>query len=138
MKLRSIILLLLIAGVIGVIISQSMDSLSQYTDFAEAKASGKEVHVVGKWVKRDQYSYDPNQDLFQFYMEDSTGITQLVHYRDPKPVNFESAEKVVVIGQYEQEKDVFKANKILMKCPSKYENGELQEAQPQTVSNVSS
>ena len=134
MKIRSIVLLLLIAGVIGVIISQSMDSLSQYTDFETAKTSGKEVHVVGKWVQRDQHSYDPNKDLFQFYMQDSTGITQQVHYRDPKPVNFESAEKVVVIGQYEE--DVFMANKILMKCPSKYETGELKEASARPVSNT--
>ena len=43
---------------------------------------------------------------------------------------FETADKIVVIGKYEG--DVFVADKILMKCPSKYQNNQL-EGHPSNV-----
>ncbi|RMF53905.1 MAG: cytochrome c maturation protein CcmE, partial [Bacteroidetes bacterium] len=46
------------------------------------------------------------------------GWVARVRYPDPKPINFESAQKIVLIGQYRD--SVFYAEKILMKCPSKY------------------
>jgi len=127
MKTSRLILLLLVAGVFGLMAAYSFDSLSQYASFKEAQASGQEVHVVGEWIRQDEAR--TLTDGFQFYLQDSTNTTAFVHYDNPKPVNFESAEKVVVIGQYQGE--IFKANKILMKCPSKYEENSIQaEAQP--------
>ena len=41
-----------------------------------------------------------------------------MHYWDPKPASFEDAEKIVVEGYLNGE--VFEAEHILMKCPSKY------------------
>lgn len=127
MKTSSIVLLVAIAGVVGLMLYYSKDSFSQYTNFAEARKAAQEVHVVGEWVNREDAQYDANRDLFQFYLRDTTGETQLVHYFDPKPVNFETAEKVVVIGKFPREsaQPVFVAEKILMKCPSKYEATEI-------------
>lgn len=101
---------------LGVNLSQNA---SIYTDFATAKASDNQVHIVGQWVQREEASYDQNQDLFSFYLKDTLQRTELVHYYDPKPINFEQAEKVVVVGGYDN--DQFVADKIVMKCPSKYE-----------------
>jgi len=102
--------------VLGINFSQSA---SVYTDFASAKASGKEVHIVGEWVERDAAQYDPATDLFTFAMRDTLKAVETVYYYDPKPINFEQAEKVVVIGAYQGER--FVADRIVMKCPSKYE-----------------
>ena len=56
-------------------------------------------------------------------MQDTLNRVELVRYYDPKPTNFEQAEKVVVIGGYEE--GAFVAEKIIMKCPSKYEEEEI-------------
>ncbi|MEM7367664.1 MAG: cytochrome c maturation protein CcmE [Bacteroidota bacterium] len=112
----AIVALAIFLVALGVNLSQNA---SIYTDFATAKASNNQVHIVGKWVQRDQASYDQSQDLFSFYMQDTLKRVEMVHYFDPKPINFEQAEKVVVVGGYKQ--DQFVADKIVMKCPSKYE-----------------
>jgi len=96
-------------------------SMSIYTNFSVAKESGDYVHIVGKWVERDKASYNPNLDQFMFYLEDSTKAVELVRYHEPKPNDFEKAEKVVVIGKYLDKEKLFEADKIVMKCPSKYE-----------------
>ena len=51
-------------------------------------------------------------------VEDENGIERKVHYLNPKPANFEDAEKLVVEGSMKG--DVFVADYILVKCPSKY------------------
>lgn len=67
---------------------------------------------------QDRAKYDNAQDLFTFYMQDTTGCTSLVNYYDPMPANFKSADRITVQGKYEG--NAFVADKILMKCPSKY------------------
>ncbi len=128
MKTTHIVILVALAGFVALLGINLGKNTSTYTDFSAAKASEKEVHIVGEWVNRDQSNYDPTRDLFQFYMKDTVDNVQLVHYYDPKPVNFEAAEKVVIIGEYNQ--DVFVADKIIMKCPSKFEQTELTAVEP--------
>jgi cytochrome c-type biogenesis protein CcmE len=52
-------------------------------------------------------------------MLDDNGKEQTVTYNEPMPADFTKSEKVVVIGSYEG--DSFHASKILLKCPSKYQ-----------------
>ena len=123
MKLQTIIGLTLLAGFITLLIINFAGSASIYTTFSDAKKRGTDVHIVASWVNREKAQYDATQDIFQFYLQDSTNNVQLVYYHDPKPANFEQAAKVVVIGKYRGE--IFEAEKILMKCPSKYNHQEL-------------
>ena len=44
---------------------------------------------------------------------------QKVYYNEPMPPDFTRSEKVVVIGNYQN--NDFVARKILLKCPSKYQ-----------------
>ena len=99
------------------------EQASSYADFETARRTGKKVHIVGEWVNRDQIHYDLQRDEFSFYLQDSTHQVEQVKYFDPKPSNFEQAEKVVVVGGYEGEQ--FIADEIVMKCPSKYEENDL-------------
>jgi cytochrome c-type biogenesis protein CcmE len=121
-----------VVAMIGLVLFSTLGSsasMTKYTSFAEAKKTGEDVHVVGKWVMKDRSSYDNTQDLFSFYMQDTTGGTSLVHFYDPMPVNFKSADKVAVQGKYEG--NTFVADKIHMKCPSRY--GDDQPAELETA-----
>jgi cytochrome c-type biogenesis protein CcmE len=120
MKKTHIILLITLAVAIGVIISTISDS-STYASFSEAMNNpGKEYHVVGVLNRDKDMEYDPqkNANLFSFYMLDNEGKELKVLFNGTKPQDFERSEQIVITGKYNN--DAFYADKILMKCPSKY------------------
>ena len=95
-------------------------SLTPYVNFDEAKKSDKTVQVRG-------YITGPVSPLGEGYgitfdLTDGEGITVTVVYQGIKPNNLEQAESVVVVGRYQDPQ--FKAEKILVKCPSKYQTKE--------------
>lgn len=119
MKPSKIIILVVLAIFVVALGINFSETASIYTDFSTAQKSKREVHIVGSWVDREQATYDTEKDIFTFFMQDTLSQVAKVMYYDPKPINFEQAEKVVVIGSYKD--DAFVADKIVMKCPSKYE-----------------
>lgn len=123
MKISSIVILAAIAIFAVALGVNFAGNTSLYTVFPAAKKSGDNVHIVGQWVDREQASYDNTRDLFRFVLQDTLGNKAWVEYNDPQPQNFEQAERVVVIGQYKD--NAFHADKIVMKCPSKYEETEV-------------
>lgn len=121
MRLKTI---LGIAGVIvfGYLVVSSFGSqVTGYETFTEAETSGHRVHVVGNWVRNHLPTYDPRENEFRFAMEDQDGVIRDVVYNNPKPANFEDAEQVVIEGRMNG--NVFTAERILVKCPSKYNEG---------------
>ncbi len=58
-------------------------------------------------------------------MIDSLSTQYRVIHNQPKPQDMEKSEKVVVVGKMNLEGNYFEADKILLKCPSKYNNGDL-------------
>jgi cytochrome c-type biogenesis protein CcmE len=128
MKKTHILIILVIAAAIGIIMSTAGDA-STYVSFGEAyqmstAGNKKEIHVVGE-LKKDAsgnvIGIEPGIDRvsFSFVMVDDKGKEQKVEYNQPMPQDFTKSEKVVVIGNYQG--DTFKASKILLKCPSKYQ-----------------
>ena len=117
-------------GVFGFLVVDSFGSqVSGYESFTEAAESGRRAHVVGTWLRDAESAYDPDRNVFSFSMTDDDGVVRRVVFADPKPANFEDAEKVVVEGQMAG--DVFEAEHILVKCPSKYNDGrEFERAEP--------
>lgn len=125
MKKTHIIAIVLIAIAIGAILSTVSDS-STYANFSEAqKNPDDEFHVVGKLNKDKAFEYAPekNANLFAFYLKDNEGVERKVLYNGAKPQDFERSEQVVIVGKYGAN-DEFNATQILMKCPSKYNNGQ--------------
>lgn len=124
MKRSHIIGILIIALAIGVIISTFADS-STYSNFSEAKELTEETHVVGTLVKEKALEYDPIKDAnyFSFYMKDQQGKECKVIFLGTKPQDFERSEQIVLTGKMEVNQ--FAASKILMKCPSKYNETEV-------------
>lgn len=123
MKKTHIFILVFVVAAIGVIISLFANT-STYTDFSAAVENpGKEFHVIGKLVKAKPIVYDTKVDAnkFTFYMTDQKGVERQVTYKGAKPQDFEKSEQVVVIGKIENNE--FKASSLLLKCPSKYNDG---------------
>ena len=100
-------------------------SLNPYVSFAEAKASKSTVQVKGTLVKATEtITYEAQQ--LHFFLLDESGDKVPVAYHGPKPDNFEHADSIVAIGKYKDGQ--FQADKLLVKCPSKYERkGETQQ-----------
>ncbi len=127
MKKSHIIGIVIIAVAIGAILT-TLSNTSTYASFAEAAQSpDNEYHVVGKLNKTKEAIYDPkvNANLFSFYMIDNKGNERKVVLHKNKPQDFERSEQIVLIGKMDG--DQFDASDILMKCPSKYNDGKPQE-----------
>ncbi len=118
MKTKTIIGVALLAGFSALLFLNFGQQVGGYMNFAEAAESGSSAHVVGKWVADRDARYSPEQNLFVFFMEDEVGNVRQVHYKNPKPANFEDAERLVIEGKAEG--TIFVADNILVKCPSKY------------------
>lgn len=132
MKLSYIIAIGVIAVAIGILVITAGDA-STYVDFSQAQqmASGGNttpIHVVGQ-LKKDEAGHvvglEKSADnlSFSFILVDENQKEQKVFYNEPMPADLLRSEKVVVIGRYNN--DQFVAKKILLKCPSKYQEQKL-------------
>lgn len=128
MKKSYLIGLVVIAVALVVIVSTAGDA-SAYVSFGTAKemaAKGdkNKIHVVGTLKKDESGSVvgitsSSDNMSFSFLMLDEAGVEQLVFHPNPMPMDFMRSEQVVVVGSYKN--DRFLAEKILLKCPSKYQ-----------------
>lgn len=126
MKKSHIIVLFVIAMAIAAIIGMSSD-YSSYATFSQAKMQeGKEFRVIGNLTEEKEMDYDPIKDpnLFTFQMLDKDGLEKKVVYYGTKPRDFERSEDIVLTGKMDG--DIFEASTILLKCPSKYVEDELE------------
>ena len=109
-------LLLLITA----ILSLSDDLFSPYVSFEYAeKHPGKYVQVIGKRATDSEVIH--TSAGFSFTMIDEAGSRLKAFHNGVKPQNFEHTEQIVALGKYSADKQIFEADKVLVKCPSKYE-----------------
>ena len=137
MKKSHLFVLAIIAVAAAIIFSTTADA-SVYVGFGEARQRAAEgnatkVHVVGKLLRDGQkrpidLEYDPMTDpnYFAFTLVDTMQVAQRVVYNNPKPQDFDASEQVVITGNMRGK--VFMADKILLKCPSKYVKKDLDGA----------
>lgn len=135
MKTSHIIAIVVIGIAISILLSTAGDA-SSYVSFREAIEMAKDgenskVHVVGKLAKTNNGKikgmvYIPQLDpnYFEFQLVDQNNEIKKVIYANPKPQDFERSEQVVIIGCIKN--DVFVCDKILMKCPSKYQETKIE------------
>jgi len=126
MKKIHIILLVLIAGSIGILLS-FMDSTSTYDTIETAMSKpGKFVHLMAKLDKSQPIEYDAQKDAnyLSFTATDSTGKSVKVVYHNAKPDNLELSDKLVLKGKYQN--GIFDCKDIQTKCPSKYKEEQAQ------------
>ena len=102
----------------GYAFTSMRDTLTPYVSFAEAQKSSRTLQVAGGLVKG---SSDYADGALSFTIQEpKTSHTMRVRYRGVKPANFEEAISVVAIGRYSPQ-GVLEADKLLVKCPSKYQ-----------------
>ena len=128
MKTTHVIGILVIAIAVAFVWTTAGDA-SQYLAFDEARSladqgSKTQVHVVGQLKKDSQGNVvgiesSPDMLSFKFVMVDENGMEETVYHANPMPVDFMQSEQVVIIGSFADDK--FIADKILLKCPSKYQ-----------------
>ena len=135
MKKTHIFGLVVIAVAIGIIVSTAGDA-STYVTFTKAQqmasnGNSDEIHVVGTLKKSEvgeilgvEYRPEVDPNYFSFVLVDTDQNEKKVVYRSTMPQDFDKSEQVVVVGRMESTH--FEASKILLKCPSKYNNGELE------------
>ena len=116
--MRKYFFLILILGFIGYAGYFFADSVTPYVSVADARAAQR--NVQGKGVPDGTVAPHMEDGHFVFSIADEdTGETMLVRYKGAKPDTFDDAYHVVAIGKYTG--DAFAADKLLIKCPSKYE-----------------
>ncbi len=100
-------------------------SMTPYVKFDEAEKSVRVVQVMGG-LEKGSSRYDTASKTLLFNLVDlETKKVLPVAYRDVKPANFEDAVSIVAIGKYQ--KNAFQAEKLLVKCPSKYQGQETEK-----------
>ena len=118
--MRKIFLIVLLVGFIGYAGLNLAESVTPYVSIAEARTSSSGVQVKGLLDK----NFAPVQDgdKFNFSLQDeATGETMRVIFDGVKPDQFDEAYHIVAVGKYEAADETFHAKKLLIKCPSKYE-----------------
>ncbi len=127
MKKSHIIILVLLAFTIGLFASK-LGNVDSYANYDDAKSKeGTKVQLTGMLVKEKPIVYDPQKDpnSFSFYLTDETGKQFQVICNDDLPRDLEKVDKIVLTGEMRGE--TFYASDILVKCPSKYQETEVEK-----------
>ncbi len=116
-----------VAIVIGLLIAVSFSgSTTDYMTIAEVRALGPEQarnsRVTGEIVP-NSVVWNTRELHLTFEIKDKTGTLSISYY-GPQPDMLVDAVEAVVIGKYDPTAQVFEADELLMKCPSKYEEKE--------------
>src|SRR5687767_2198030 len=103
---------------LAVLMMAFLSSASPYVTVAEAKTTpGDSLHLPGD-LDKGSVSSDFKTGRLRFTLKDATGERINVVYDGAPPSNMTEATRVVAIGKMEG--DQFHAEKLLVKCPSKY------------------
>jgi cytochrome c-type biogenesis protein CcmE len=106
----------------GFAFTSFQDNLTPYVGFREARSMDRTLQVAGALVKGSSAYAD---GALTFTLQEPKSGEQLrVVYRGVKPGNFEEAISIVAIGRFSPQTDAVEAEKLLVKCPSKYQGVE--------------
>jgi cytochrome c-type biogenesis protein CcmE len=100
-------------------------TLTPYLSFDEARKARGAVQVMGGLDKTSD-RYDTATQQHSFDLVDDRGARMPVTYGGIKPANFKDAISIVAIGRYRNGR--IEAEKLLVKCPSKYQGAEVERA----------
>ncbi len=118
MNIKIVIALVLLAVAAGIGMTSFKKTMTPYITFREARAANGMVQVSGTLASKD-YTLKQAEQFLRFQLKDLNGDVMPVVYRGTIPGNFDQAVNIVAIGEYKG--DHFEADKLLVKCPSKYQ-----------------
>lgn len=94
------------------------DEATPYVSIAESQQKTGNVQIKGVLDRSKPFGMQSDGN-FHFFLTDDEGTTSEVVYHGLKPDEFEKSVHIVAIGKYENGK--IESDKLLIKCPSKYE-----------------
>jgi len=100
-------------------------TLTPYLSFDEARKARGVVQVMGS-LDKESDRYDTAKEELSFDLVDNTGHRMPVVYRGVRPGNFKDAISIVAIGRFQDGR--IDAEKLLVKCPSKYQGAEVEKS----------
>jgi cytochrome c-type biogenesis protein CcmE len=112
---------------VGLGLTSFQKTLTPYLSFEEARKSKGAVQVMGGLDKTSD-RYDTSTQQLSFDLVDPEGNRMPVLYGGTRPANFKDAVSIVAIGRYRNGR--IEAEKLLVKCPSKYQGSEVERAYP--------
>ena len=117
----------IIVACLGFAVYLSKSSLVTYVPFTEAKAAtDSTVQIMGAPVAGTM-QYDQSAHQLHFAIKDETGQVMPVVFAGPKPEDLDTAmsraTRIGAQGSYSRADGTFKAENLVVKCPSKYDGG---------------
>jgi cytochrome c-type biogenesis protein CcmE len=109
----------------GFALSSFKQTLTPYVSYEDARSATRMVQVAGGLEKGSSEYRSEQESLYFTLQEAETRQTLRVRYKGLKPANFEDAISIVAIGHFDRGSQEFQANKLLVKCPSKYQGAEV-------------
>lgn len=118
MKLGTILSIVLVLAGAAALSAVFVQNASPYVTIDQALTAKNEVHVTGEIVPGTLQQQSFSKEV-RFQLKDEKGLLPVV-YTGPTQSNLADAKKVVVIGTMHG--STFESQKMLVKCPSKYES----------------
>lgn len=116
---------LMLLAFAGFSLMSFQQSLTPYVSFEQATTSPRMVQVMGG-LQKGSSGYSNSEKALTFtLLEQKTSQQMRVRYHGVRPGNFDDAISIVAIGRYDEGTKQFEANKLLVKCPSKYQGAEV-------------
>jgi cytochrome c-type biogenesis protein CcmE len=120
---------IVLVAIAGYAMANFRTNLVAYVPYEVARARAATVQVAGGLAEGSS-RYDSDAQALLFTLTDpESGDTMPVRYHGLKPANFEEAVSIVAIGRWNANDGEFAADKLLVKCPSKYQGAEVEEKQ---------
>lgn len=104
----------------------ALEGAGTYSTFTEAEEHpDKVITIIGTLNKTKSVVYDPvkNTDLTIMFVFDKEMQEREVYFHGAKPRDIEKSENITLTGKMVN--NIFHAETILVKCPSKYQDGQL-------------
>ena len=125
MKKSYVIAVVMALAFVGLGLTAFQKTLTPYLGFDEARKAKGLVQVMGALDKESDRYDTVNQELSFDLLDDKGGRIRIA-YRGTKPANFKDAVSIVAIGRFASGR--IEAEKLLVKCPSKYQGAEVEKA----------
>jgi cytochrome c-type biogenesis protein CcmE len=111
-------ILIVAAAIVGVSVA-FIANASPYVTVSEArKTRATNVHLKGA-LEKNSIQTDIDANTIRFQIKDAKGELMTVVYSGPPPQDINQATEIVAIGSMNGNE--FHSEKLLIKCPSKYE-----------------
>ena len=132
-KRTGLVILLLLAGLCFLIIKGISDTGVYYRTVAEvldnpALPDKRGVRISGKVVE-NTIMYDQGKLTLNFMVRDMDEPDKMMNvmYKGIKPDSFKEDVEVILEGRFDTDNNTFYAVTLLAKCPSKYEEEQVEE-----------